>query len=216
VSFKAGVKGSGAIAQGSGATAAGAGGIAIGSVHGPVTMVNENLAAESERHYLRALIKQCDPLDLTLIDEAYSQAGKPGEANSVSVSEVFTTLYLARSTRSLRQKIAEIRKQDEHSPHQKKKTEVEEERFPIQAVEAAAAVPCLVILGQPGGGKSTLVNYIATQLARRRLKELVAKGTLLGWHEEEKPLPVRIILRRFAAWISPDKSHGTAGLYGTI
>jgi predicted NACHT family NTPase len=148
------------------------------------------------------------------IDEAYPQAGKPGEANSVSVSEVFTTLYLARLTRSLRQKIAEIRKQDEHSLHQKKKTEAEEEeeRFPIQAVEAVAVVPRLVVLGQPGGGKSTLVNYIATQLARRRLKELVAKGTLLGWREEEKPLPVRIILRRFAAWIPADKSHGTAGL----
>jgi uncharacterized protein DUF4062/NACHT domain-containing protein len=211
VSFKAEVKGSDAIAQGSGATAAGAGGIAIGSVHGPVTMVNENLTAESEEHYLRTLIKRCDPLDLTPIDEAYPQAGKPGEASSVSVSEVFTTLYLARLTRSSGQEIATIiRKQGEHSPHQK--TGAWEGRLPIQAIEAVAAVPCLVILGQPGGGKSTLVNYIATQLARRRLKELVAKGTLLGWHEEEKPLPVRIILRRFAAWILPDKSHGTAGL----
>src|SRR5918992_415396 len=33
----------------------------------PVTMVNKNLAAESERHYLHTLIKQCDPLDLTPI-----------------------------------------------------------------------------------------------------------------------------------------------------
>jgi Domain of unknown function (DUF4062) len=177
----------------------------------PVTMVNKNLAVESERHYLHTLIKQCDPLDLTPIDEAYPQAGKPGEASSVSVSEVLTTLYLARLTRSPRQEIATvIRKQGEHSPHQK--TGVEEKRLPIQAIEAVAAVPRLVILGQPGGGKSTLVNHIATQLARRRLKELITKGTLLGWREEEKPLPVRIILRRFAAWIPTDKSHGTAGL----
>lgn len=44
----------------------------------PVTMFKENLAAESEGHYLRTLIKQCDPLDLTPIDEAYPRLANQG------------------------------------------------------------------------------------------------------------------------------------------
>ncbi len=73
-----------------------------------------------EHHYLRTLINQCDPLDLTLIDEAHAQAVLAGEANAVSVSEVFTPLYLARLTRAPKQKVeAAIRRPDEPDVHKK-------------------------------------------------------------------------------------------------
>ncbi|MCA9872742.1 MAG: SUMF1/EgtB/PvdO family nonheme iron enzyme, partial [Anaerolineales bacterium] len=49
-----------------------------------------------------------------------------------------------------------------------------------------------------GGGKSTLVNYLATTLARQRL---TGGSTGLPDWPAEPPLPVRIVLRRFAAWL---------------
>ncbi len=75
-----------------------------------------------------------------------------------------------------------------------------------------AAVSRLIILGQPGGGKSTLVNHLVTQLAQKRLGKTIAKGKLAGWRPDEKPLPVRIVLRRFAAAIPPETARGSAGL----
>ena len=234
--FAAELQGAGAIAQGDSAKAVGAAGALIeGSMSGVLATGNLSVGGDVvggnkkteisvnaqnvvigeaptptdwENHYLRTLINQCDPLDLTLIDEAQTQAG---EAGAVSVSEVFTTLYLARLTRAPKQKVeAAIRRPDEPDMH--KKMERDEKRLLIQAVEAVAAVPRLVILGQPGGGKSTLVNHLVTQLAQKRLGKTIAKGKLAGWRPDEKPLPVRIVLRRFAAWLPPETKHGSAGL----
>ena len=162
-------------------------------------------AADWEGHYLRMLIRECEALDLTLIDETAV------EASAVSVSEVFTTLYLARLTRSPEQKIAAAILKP-HEPDMQQKTEREEKRLPIPAVEAVAAMPRLVILGQPGGGKSTLVNHLVAQLAQRRLGKTGATDKLPEWPPEEKPLPVRIVLRRFAAAIPPETKRGGAGL----
>ncbi len=113
--------------------------------------------ADWEGHYLRTLISQCEPLDLTAIDDTYAS----GEVNAISVSEVFTTLYLANLARSPKQTVeAAIRRSGERDL--RKKVDSEEKPIPIQAVEAVAAMPRLVILGQPGGGKSTLVNHLVT------------------------------------------------------
>jgi len=163
---------------------------------------------KAERHYLRTLISRCDPLDLTPIDEAL-----PLEAEAVRISDVFTTLYLERLTRAPQQTVAEaIRGLHAPEPAMRRGREEQEERLSIQAVEAVAALPRLVILGRPGGGKSTLVNHIATQLAQRRLGQAVDGEKLPGWPDDEKPLPVRVILRRFAAWLPANAKRGAAGL----
>ncbi len=169
------------------------------------------LPGDWEGHYLRTLISQCDPLDLSPIDETHPQGSRLGEASTVRVSDVFTFLNLDRLTRTPKQTVADaIRRR--HAPGVAMPKAREEERIPIQAVEAVAALPRVVILGQPGGGKSTLVNYIATQLARRRLDQAIANEKLPVWPAEEKPLPVRIILRRFAAWLPASASRGAAGM----
>ena len=168
------------------------------------------LPADWEAHYLRTLISRCDPLDLALIDEAQPQ----GDERVVSVSDVFTTLYLDRLARTPEQTVADVIRQPgqpelaDRAGHERER----EERLPIQAVEAVAALPRLVILGQPGGGKSTLVNHIAGQLARRRLGEAPADDKLPGWPAEARPLPVVIVLRRFAAWLPAGTRQGEAGL----
>jgi formylglycine-generating enzyme required for sulfatase activity len=163
--------------------------------------------ADWEGHYLRSLISRCDPLDLAPIDEALPQDARP-----VHISDVFTTLHLERLTRTPGQSVREaIRRPHLAELSRSRAQEKEEERLPIQAVEAVAALPRLVILGRPGGGKSTLVNHVATQLARRRLGESGDGETLPGWSAEGALLPVRIILRRFAAWLPADEKHVDAG-----
>lgn len=57
-----------------------------------------NIASQSskwENHYLNTLISECDPLDLTPIDDSFITTGIDGKDDGrVCVSDVFTTLYL--------------------------------------------------------------------------------------------------------------------------
>lgn len=175
-----------------------------------------------ESHYLRTLASQCEGLDLTPIDETVI-AGPAADA--ISVSAVFTTLYLANLRRGPEQPVAEAilrrggseelaggGKASGRKPKRSSEAEQAENEISISAVETVAALPRLVILGQPGGGKSTLVNHIAAQLAYRRLSKSASADKLAGWVKEEKPLPVRIVLRRFAAWLPPGETRPGAGL----
>ena len=154
-----------------------------------------------EEHYLRTLISRCDPLDLAPIDPAH-----PVDAQPVHISDVFTTLYLEGKVRAADESVSDALL---GRPMERRD---ETEYVPVQALEAVAALPRLAILGQPGGGKSTLVNHLATQLARRRLGQAVDSERLPGWPEGETPLPVRIVLRRFAAWLPEGTRRGEAGL----
>lgn len=175
-----------------------------------------------ESHYLRTLASQCEGVDLTPIDETVI-AGPAADA--ISVSAVFTTLYLANLRRRPEQPVAEaiLRRggseelvgrgqAGSRKPKRSSDAEQAEKEIPISAVETVAALPRLVILGQPGGGKSTLVNHIAAQLAYRRLGKDASADKLTGWAKQEKPLPVRIVLRRFAAWLPPGETRPGAGL----
>ncbi len=165
-----------------------------------------------EAHYLEALINKCDPLDLSPIDESLNSYSRP-----VKISEVFTTLNLDGVTRRSDETVSQALSKFVKPPMEDKERgttserEREVEHVPIQAVEAVAEMQRLVILGEPGSGKSTLTNYIATQLARRKLGVKVSSDALPGWPEDESPLPVRIVLRRFAAWLESEDRRGNAG-----
>ncbi|MCP4659521.1 MAG: SUMF1/EgtB/PvdO family nonheme iron enzyme [bacterium] len=178
-------------------------------LHAPALQLPPAPVEDWEPLYLRTLIHQCDALDLTPIDEAHPSGLGAGERGTVRLSDVFTTLYLAGVRRRPSESVAEAFAHP--SPERPLRGEDDDKLQPITAVEAAAAVPRLVVLGRPGGGKSTLVNHLVVQLAKRRHGMAVDPGVLPGWREDASPLPVRILLRRFAGWL-PATAVPDAGL----
>lgn len=85
---------------------------------------------------------------------------------------------------------------------------------PLGAIEATIAQRRLVLLGDPGGGKSTFVNHLAHCLAMHSLEP---RGQWLahlpGWPQAEAAiLPLVVILRDFARGLpeplpTPEPSH---------
>lgn len=163
-----------------------------------------------EQWYLKRLIKQCDNLEITTLEELCPRDDR--EQGLIRVSDVFTTIYLKGIERIEGQSVAHAILNPQQDKKDFARTEKEHERVPIKAVEAAGALQRLVILGRPGGGKSTLVNHLATQTALIRMGQGASRDDLAGWPAEEKLLPVRIILRKFAAWIPEDCKETGEGL----
>lgn len=68
----------------------------------------------------------------------------------------------------------------------------------LLAVEAVAQQIRLVLLGDPGSGKSTFLRHLAWALSRRGLDQAGPKTDLVGWEDESRLLPVILPLRRLA------------------
>lgn len=81
------------------------------------------------------------------------------------------------------------------------------------ALELVAGERRLVLLGDPGSGKSTVMRYLALAIARRELDPHQAPP-LPGWDEAQAPLPILLALRSFAAHLARDDSD--AGLYRAL
>lgn len=80
---------------------------------------------------------------------------------------------------------------------------------PLLALEALRARPQMVLLGDPGSGKTTLVNHLAYVLAGGRLGELPEWQETLHHAFAQPLLPLRVLLRRWSASLH---AHGPQGL----
>ncbi|MEM7128801.1 MAG: SUMF1/EgtB/PvdO family nonheme iron enzyme [Chloroflexota bacterium] len=77
------------------------------------------------------------------------------------------------------------------------------EARPLSALKALIHTQHMVLLGDPGGGKSTFVNHVAFCLANHELEsDRTWLERLHGWPDRWRQiLPVPIVLREVAAWL---------------
>ena len=217
-SARARVTGSGASAQGDGTAAAGAGGLAV-ATGGSLTYVEGNLVQSTfmgesgdalEAPYLNWLFERLRGLSLAAIDPAVA-AGKAADTR-LELDAVYTGLMtLGQQEPTERMGTATER------GSKRAAGEVEPGVRPVSALARLDRDRRLVLLGDPGSGKSTFVSFVALCLAGARLGREDANLELLraplpderAARGEEKPklqpwrhgplLPVRVVLRDFAA-----------------
>ncbi len=95
---------------------------------------------------------------------------------------------------------------------QGKPAKVNEDRFhfgddkvrPLTALEAAANEPLLVILGDPGSGKTSFINHLLWQLAERQLNP--ESVSLKDWPHRHY-FPIRVVLRELLVTLQEENSQ---------
>ena len=191
--------GSGATAQ-SGGTAAGAAGVAVGGdVHGNV-YVGERPADEATALaiYRRIFVSSARALPLRGVDIHASDPS--GEHKAVDLDAVYVGL---NTTSQRRMSAAE----QEAAKKSNAGWDEPEKMTPIPALEALLGQRQMVLLGDPGSGKSTFLTHLGLCLA---LHGLEPEGNWLthlpGWPDGEADLlPVAVVLRDFARSLAGGK-----------
>lgn len=152
--------------------------------------------------YLNALLESAGRIDLIGIDR------KAAEEEDARIAEVEVgAIYVPLRT-------SELEDDDRHKLRNSDGVLLAEEREakPVTVIEQLDRHPRLVLLGDPGGGKSTFVKFVASCLAGEALANPTVNLAALvtpvpGGGEEESPdtwshsslLPVVVELRKFAA-----------------
>jgi formylglycine-generating enzyme required for sulfatase activity len=175
-------------------------------VHPPAAGVTLDDAAALD-HYLRHVVESNRRLQLQGIRSA-------GQLVSIDLEEIYVTLT-ATERRTVNAEEAWIDEMAHIAPGETKRLmahEVGRPRETVQQVkvkvqEALAAHPRLVVLGDPGCGKTTLLRYLALTCARELLGDagIVERRLQLT----ERRLPILLPLRDFARYLQahyPDSS----------
>jgi len=211
--LEAQVQGSGALAQGIGSVAGGE----KATVAGRDIIYNPPPAGASEEDlrtaYLHRLIQQTRPLALGGVDPAVASRERD---TSLSLDSIYTALL----TLSLSDEAC-VALLTEPSPKLSR----------VSALAQLNRHPRLVLLGDPGSGKTTFANFVALCLAGEslglpgvNLEFLTASlpaENLRDRDQEEKPqswdhgalLPVRVVLRDFAARGLPNPGERVTARY---
>ena len=144
------------------------------------------------RIYRRVLINSNQHLPLRGIDKEVSDPSSGG--SKLSLSSVYVDLY------------TKTRKKDDIGKHPKE--EKKDQGF-YRILEAAGMHKHLVVLGDPGSGKSTFVHHLCISLAAYGLEQNESwLERIPGWPKEDSNLiPLPVILRDFARLCSSKNRH---------
>jgi len=146
----------------------------------PTPAAPRESVAVLQRRYLDKLQIDCNLLPLVAI----AKESDPHASLRLTLDKVYiglnTTLQVDKAGKPLLREAMADR-------------EAREETRLLTAWEAAARETPLVILGDPGSGKSSFINYLLWQLAERQLRPNAEP--LAGWPHPDC-FPVRILLRK--------------------
>ena len=200
--FEAHLTGAGAIAQGTGAVAASHGAVAVaGNVYGNIyTGPPTHDHAEALRIYRQVLWESCRHVSHHGLDIG---AGDPtSKQQRFDLSQVYVELLTTTQV-----------PQDEPSTprHQRQDRLAERDTRPLSALEAIVNHRRLVLLGNPGSGKSTCLNYLTLCLTAHALEPAQQwLARLRQWPQKDADIvPVPVVLRDFAQWLPVEAKQAT-------
>ncbi len=157
-------------------------------------------------HYLRHVVEANRHLQLQGIRSA-------GQLVSIDLEEIYVTLT-ATERRTVAEEQAWIEAmggltldEAEDAAQLAGNTRETVTQVKVKVQEVLAAHPRLVVLGDPGCGKTTLLRYLALTFARDLLSETGLVKDRLGLQEQR--LPILLLLRDFARYLEahhPDPS----------
>ena len=144
--------------------------------------------------YRRVLVDGCRHMSLRGLDVDASDP--TGSQKRFDLAQVYVDLH---TTTQVPLTNKGKRRRAERTPS------AERETRPLGALEAVVDQRHVVLLGDPGSGKSTFVTHLALCLATHALepgKTWLAR--LTGWPQQEADLvPITVVLQDFARWLPP-------------